>query len=246
MIGRTLFAALLAGLAAGLVMSVVQQWRVVPLIVAAEKYEGAGHSHDTATAAGGESASVNEAQAGHDHAGHDHGEGAWAPSGDGERLWFTLIANAGAGVGFALLLAALSMILNVPVTPANGFLWGLAGFSVFMLAPAVGLPPELPGMPAADLFERQVWWWATAALTALGIGLMALAKPWALKLAGIALIAAPHLWGAPPIADMDSAVPAALATAFAANALATGIVFWLTLGVALGLIGARMTQEETA
>jgi predicted cobalt transporter CbtA len=75
---------------------------------------------------------------------------------------------------------------------------------------------------------------------------MALAKPWALKLAGIALIAAPHLWGAPPIADMDSAVPAALATAFAANALATGIVFWLTLGVALGLIGARMTQEETA
>ena len=253
MIGRTLFAALLAGLAAGLVMSVVQQWRVVPLIIAAEQFEGGGHDHAAAPQAGTASqAGATEAPAAgapaanHDHAGHDHGAGAWAPSGDGERLVFTLIANAGAGVGFALLMAALSLILNVPVTPANGFLWGLAGFSVFMLAPAVGLPPELPGMPAADLFERQVWWWATAALTALGIGLMALAKPWALKLAGIALIAAPHLWGAPPIADMDSAVPAALATAFAANALATGIVFWLTLGVALGLIGARMTQEETA
>ena len=243
MIGRTLFAAVLAGLAAGLVMSVVQQWRVVPLIVAAEQYEGAGHSHDHAASA---PAAAAEAAAVEGHAGHDHGDGAWAPSTDGERLWFTLIANAGAGVGFALLVAAMSLLLNVPVTPANGFLWGLAGFSVFMLAPAVGLPPELPGMPAADLFERQVWWWATAGSTALGIGLMALAKPWAMKLAGIALIAAPHIWGAPHAADLESAVPAALATAFAANALAAGIVFWLTLGVALGLIGTRLLKEDAA
>lgn len=245
MIGRTLFAAVLAGLAAGLVMSVVQQWRVVPLIVAAEQYEGAGHSHDhAAMSADGLAAGSAATAGGHDHGGH--GDGAWSPSTDAERLWFTLIANAGAGVGFALLVAALSLILNVPVTPANGFLWGLAGFSVFMLAPAVGLPPELPGMPAADLFERQVWWWATAAATALGIGLMALAKPWAVRLAGVALIAAPHLWGAPHAAAMESAVPAALATAFAANALATGIVFWLTLGLALGLIGARLMKEDAA
>jgi len=243
MIGRTLFAAVLAGLAAGLVMSVVQQWRVVPLIVAAEQYEGAQQSHDHAASA---PAAAAEAAAAEDHAGHDHGDGAWAPSGDAERLWFTLIANAGAGVGFALLVAALSLILNVPVTAANGFLWGLAGFSVFMLAPAVGLPPELPGMPAADLFERQVWWWATAAATALGIGLMALAKPWAVRLAGVALIAAPHIWGAPHAAATESAVPAALATAFAANALATGIVFWLTLGLALGLIGTRLMKEDAA
>jgi cobalt transporter subunit CbtA len=262
MIGRTLFAAFLAGLAAGLVMSVVQQWRVVPLIQQAEQYEGGGHSHDDGNAAatttsGAAATGVAAAAAGgHDHGGHDHGAGSgndhdhgagvWSPSSDAERLRYTIIANVGAGVGFALLLAAVSLMLNVPVTPANGFLWGLAGFCVFMLAPSIGLPPELPGMPAADLHDRQLWWWATVAATAIGIVLLVLAKPVLAKLVGLAVILAPHLYGAPRIADTDSDVPAALATAFAANALATGVVFWLTLGVALGVIGARMIKEETA
>jgi predicted cobalt transporter CbtA len=35
---RIFFAAVLAGLAAGLAMSAVQQWRVAPLILAAEVY----------------------------------------------------------------------------------------------------------------------------------------------------------------------------------------------------------------
>jgi adenosylcobinamide kinase/adenosylcobinamide-phosphate guanylyltransferase len=47
--------------------------------------------------------------------------------------------------------------------------WGLAGFAVFTLAPGLGLPPELPAMPAADLLARQVWWIGTAAATAIGL-----------------------------------------------------------------------------
>ncbi|MEI2612914.1 MAG: CbtA family protein [Candidatus Promineifilaceae bacterium] len=39
----------------------------------------------------------------------------------------------------------------------------------FQLAPAFGLPPELPGMAAADLGARQVWWCGTALATGVGI-----------------------------------------------------------------------------
>ena len=49
----------------------------------------------------------------------------------------------------------------------------MAGFAVFMLAPSLGLPPELPGMPAAELGPRQVWWLLTAAATAAGLALLA-------------------------------------------------------------------------
>ena len=35
-----------------------------------------------------------------------------------------------------------------------GLLWGFAGFAVFTLAPGLGLPPELPAMPAAELLPR--------------------------------------------------------------------------------------------
>ena len=38
---RIFFAAVLSGLAAGLAMSAVQQWRVAPLILEAEVYENA-------------------------------------------------------------------------------------------------------------------------------------------------------------------------------------------------------------
>jgi len=40
MIGRVLFAALLCGVAAGLFMSAIQAWKVTPLIIAAEAFEG--------------------------------------------------------------------------------------------------------------------------------------------------------------------------------------------------------------
>src|SRR3546814_4839555 len=43
-----------------------------------------------------------------------------------------------------------------------------------ILAPAYGLAPELPGMPAADLAARQVWWVGTALST--GAACLLLAK----------------------------------------------------------------------
>src|SRR5688572_16249188 len=111
-----MLAAVLAGIAAGLVMSIVQHWRVTPLIVAAEAYE-VPHSH------GGEDL-------------------AWAPSEGVERTAFTVVFNVLAGVAFALLAAGASLITRLPITPHTGSMWGLAGFATFMLAPSAGLPPE--------------------------------------------------------------------------------------------------------
>src|SRR5690606_6047678 len=112
----------------------------------------------------------------------------------------------------------------------NGVIWGLGGFLALQLAPAFGLPPELPGMPAADIVARQAWWIATALAT--GAGMLAIAKlrNWTGIVIAVVLIAAPHVVGAPAAPHEPSAVPAHLATAFAAASLATGAVFWLIAG----------------
>ncbi len=220
MIRRVVLAAVLAGIAAGLVMSIVQHWRVTPLIVAAEAYETA----------------------------HAHGEEnvAWAPADGAERTAFTVVFNVLAGVAFSLVAAAASLIARLPITPDTGLMWGLAGFATFMLAPSAGLPPELPGMAAGELVARQVWWWLAVAATAGGIGLLALTRHIAWKMAAVALIALPHLVGAPHAESTASAVPAGLANAFAANAIAVSAVFWLVLGVSLGYLLTRQSGTQEA
>lgn len=228
MTARIIIAAALAGLVAGLVVSLVQHLRVTPLIVAAEQYEVAGgHDHSTS----GDHAAT------HGHSAAE--EQAWAPRGGLERTLYTFAANIVAGVGFALVLAAASLLTGLPLTLANGALWGLAGFAAFMLAPSAGLPPELPGMPAADLAARQVWWWGTVVATGLAIVLaVRIGRPWAWA-AALALVLLPHLIGAPQPETHDAAVPAGLANSFAANAIVAQAIFWLVLGVALGFLLSR-------
>ncbi len=59
------------------------------------------------------------------------------------------------------------------------------------------------------------------------------------------LILAPHVIGAPQLPDEPaSAVPAHLATAFAANTLATGALFWLIVGPLLGWLNDRFAKPE--
>lgn len=229
---RILFAAVLAGLAAGLGMSALQQWKVVPLIHIAESYEASAPAHehaDAATAADG----------------HVHDAAAWAPADGFERTAYTLLANVLASIGFALLLGALSVLWGIEITARNGVLWGLGGFLAFQLAPAVGLPPELPGMAAAELGARQLWWWGTALST--GAGLLAVAK--FRNSIGIAvaalLLLGPQIVGAPQLAaEHGSAVPAELASAYAAAALAVGAAFWLVMGPLLGWINQRFAAAE--
>ena len=122
----------------------------------------------------------------------------------------------------------------------HGAVWGLAGFAVFTLAPGLGLPPELPAMPAAEFAGRQAWWLATVVATAAGLALIALKGGFAWSLAGLALIALPHLVGAPEPPAHESPVPADLHRRFVIAAMVTSLIFWVVLGAAAGAVRRRL------
>jgi cobalt transporter subunit CbtA len=226
MIGRVILAALLAGIAAGLVMGIIQQVRLTPLILAAETYEQA----------------MPAQAAGQGHDAHDHDAG-WKPANGFERAAFTTVASAMTGAAFAAILAGISLLAGLPLTAQNGLLWGLCGFLAATLAPAAGLPPELPGMPVADLVPRQAWWLFAVAATGIAIYLLVAQRGRTATVAAVLLIAAPHLVGAPEASAHESMVPPGLAAAFAANALAAGAVFWVLIGQFLGLTMDWLASE---
>lgn len=224
MIGRVLLAALLAGIAAGLIMGAIQHLRLTPLILEAETYETTAHAHDAAGA--GTTAAV---QADHDH------DAGWSPADGWQRSLFTTATAAMSGAAFSLLLAGVSLLVGLPINRRNGVIWGLCGFLAVSVAPSAGLPPELPGMPAGDLLARQVWWIGTVAATGFGLYLLATRRQlWAMILAVVA-IGLPHLIGAPASVTHESAVPPNLAAEFAANAIAAGAIFWVLIGSFLGI-----------
>lgn len=239
---RIFFAAVLSGLAAGLAMSAVQQWRVAPLILEAEIYENAApaeaapadHTHDAGTPA-----HTHEEAA----APHEHDEDAWAPQDGAERIFYTVLADVLASLGFALLLAGVSVLAGIEITARNGVIWGLGGFVALQLAPALGLPPELPGLPAADLVARQVWWIGTAVATGAGILAIAKLRNWTGIGIAVVLLLAPHIIGAPAAPHEPSGVPAHLATSFASASLAAGAVFWLIAGPLLGWLNERFARS---
>lgn len=231
---RIFFAAVLAGAVAGLVNAGLQQWRVIPLILEAETYEGEGHSHGEAEAHVHEDGTEHVREA----------EEEWAPGDGWERTGYTALATVLAGIGFALTIGAVSALTGLAITPVNGLLWGLAGFAAFSLVPALGLPPELPGIAAADLAARQVWWWAAAIATGLAAYLIARFKNWPAIGAAAVLLLAPHVIGAPPAPEAHSELPAHLAASFAANALGVALVFWLICGSLFGWVNKRFFDKE--
>ena len=244
MIGRVLLAAILAGLAAGLIMGVIQHVRVTPLILHAETFEGqpaGGHDHGTAPAQPEAGADSTAAATAHEH---EHGEEeGWMPADGLERTLFTTMASMLAGAGFALALTGISFMIGLPVTRENGWIWGLCGFLAVSFAPALGLAPELPGMPAADLGARQLWWVGTVAATGAGLYLLATRRTAIGIGAAIVLFLLPHLIGAPKLANAESAVPAELAAEFAANSLGANLIMWVLIGVFLAIALTRAEGE---
>ncbi|UDF29090.1 UNVERIFIED_ORG: CbtA family protein [Roseateles sp. XES5] len=258
MIVRYLLAALVAGLFSGVLMTAAQEARVVPLILHAEEFEGeaapAGEGTTPATDGAAQTqehsslgaailnvaAYLSPVSVAYAHEGENHEEGGIMFGMN--RFSGTLMANLVTGAGFALLLAGFSLVSGHPITVANGALWGAAGWLAVHMLPAIGLPPELPGFPAADLTQRQIWWVATVALSAGGLYLLVLKPNIVAKIAGIVLIAAPQVYGAPQPSDISSNVPAVLGAEFAVAALATTLFFWIVLGLSLGFANEKIAK----
>ncbi|MFC3323901.1 CbtA family protein [Mesorhizobium cantuariense] len=243
---NVVFIAAIAGLVAGVVLACMQAYATVPLILKAEVYEqaGGGHSHDHAATAATDTTAMSTA-APAEAAAPAEDEG-WAPADGFERFAFSVLANIITGIGFALILVAVSEFAGGIGNWRHGVFWGLAGFAVFTLAPGLGLPPELPAMPAADLTERQIWWWATVAATAAGLGLIAFRKSLPLAILAVALIVAPHIVGAPQPGSYETAIPEGLHHQFVVAVTVTNLVFWLVLGAVVGVVRGRFTGTATS
>jgi cobalt transporter subunit CbtA len=214
MLRRILLAGLVAGLVGGIANSIVQEFTTTPLILHAEQFENAPAG--------------------------DHAE-AWSPADGIERTLYTSFGNIVLGIGFALMLVAAFALHGGEVDGRRGILWGIAGFAVFSLAPALGLPPEVPGAMAAELVARQGWWFATVGATALGLALMVFGRNTAWVVLGAVVLAAPHIIGAPQPEKLGGNVPPELAAHFVAASLVTAAVFWTVLGWLSGTLYRRFS-----
>lgn len=242
---RILLTALLAGLLSGAVATVLHNLGTVPIILQAETYEQAAEApaHHATTAPSQDHASAPLSQEAHAH--DDEG---WSPADGAERVAYTLLADLLTGIGFALLLVS-GFALRAPpggdrsIGWRQGLFWGLAGFAVFTLAPGLGLPPELPGTEAAPLAERQLWWLATAALTATALALIAFTRKPGWAALAILLLLLPHLVGAPQPVEHAALAPPDLARRFLVTATATSLLFWAVLGTTAGWLYGRPARH---
>jgi cobalt transporter subunit CbtA len=228
-------AAVAAGLLAGVLISVVQHFTTTPLILRAEEVERAGFLGTGwgASVDGGVGSGVpaQHVEAGHDH--HSPADSPLEPSAALERVLFTTLADVLVGIGFAFLVVAALASKGGGggnIGAWTGISWGAAGFAVFTLAPALGLPPELPGLLAADLAARQLWWAFAAGSAAVGLGLLTFGRKTVLKVLGVVVALVPHVFGAPSAQSVGGSVPPELASQFAATSIVVNAIFWALLG----------------
>lgn len=229
MVYRLLAGGLFAGFAAGLLAALLHFAFLQEIILTGEQYESGAlvHLEPNAGAQGA--------------AAPDHAHGAAEAQGFGRNaltVLFTCLVYSGYGLmlvaGFALAEA-----LGHRTDAQAGLLWGIAGFAAFQLAPALGLPPELPGTVAADIAARQVWYFGTVLVTGLALALLAFGRGPLVWAAAAALFAAPHLIGAPEAGQYLGVAPPELAALFASRVLGVGLIVWAALGFVAGALWQR-------
>ncbi|BAL26444.1 CbtA family protein [Azoarcus sp. KH32C] len=250
---RIVLCALLVGALSGLLVSAVQHWQVIPIIAAAEIFEGAAEAAEAPEPA---------AAMAHDHddahgATHVHEEAAWEPKDGTERHVWTVIANVMTAIGFSLvLIAAITAWEHLHghrvASAPSGLLWGAAGWLCVFAAPSLGLPPEIPGTAAAALEARQTWWLLAVACSATGLGLLAFV-PSRMRWLGLALLALPYAIGAPHIdgafaaySDEVARQMEALTGQFAIATAISSAIEWLALGGLAGWAVARWVRPALA
>jgi cobalt transporter subunit CbtA len=214
MFQKIVVSALIAGFGAGIVHALLQFVFIQPLLIHAELFElGPLPGLDAVTVP----------------------RGVIDPLYEALNVVFAVLVYT----GYALVLLAVMSFAEErghTITARNGLIWGIAGFVTMHLAPAFGLAPDMPGLNAAPVEPRQVWWFGTAAATGIGLWLIAFGRNWAMWGAAIILIAAPHIIGAPLPLMLSNIAPPELAANFAARTLGLALVVWTTLGLLLGAV----------
>ncbi len=212
MLSRFIISAVFAGAAAGLLTGLLQLAFVQPVLLHAELYEGGDLVHF-----GAEAVSAHPELPGFDL------------MRDGLSVIFTMLTYTGYAL---ILIGAMSFAeeRGTPITARWGILWGIAGFVAFHLAPGFTLAPEVPGVAAADVTARQIWWFATVAAAVVALWLIAFGRSPIMILIAAVLLAAPHLIGAPEPDTFAGPVPTEIGALFAARAFGVGLAAWVILG----------------
>ena len=220
---RIFVSALVAGAVAGLIAAVLQFLFVIPLLLEGELYETGARVHFADGAAESES-------------------GAPALEWDFQRHSLTVAFSMITWIAFSLVLTAL-MALRArsgwAITVESGALWGLMAFLAVQLAPAAGLPPELPGTAAADVTDRYVWWIGTIVAAGLALWLLTNKLNAASVALAIALLVAPHVIGAPHLDRYYGVAPPELSAHFVTRSLAVTAVVWTVMGAVIGWVWQR-------
>ena len=230
MVRHLLVSAALAGAAAGLIAAVLQLTFVVPALLEGELFESGERLH---FAPDGTPQSER---------------GAPGLGGDFVRHGMTVAFNLVTYLGYGLILTA-AMVFSGryghAVTARSGLVWGIAGFIAVQLAPAIGLPPELPGTPTSEVGPRQAWWLFTVVSSAAGLALIAFTHG-PILFAGIALLLLPHLIGAPHLDTYWGVAPPELAAHFVTLSLGVALVGWALLGFLCGWFWERSHDSMIA
>ena len=230
---RLFTSALFAGLVAGLI-AVLLQWSIMEkLILEGEEYETGNKNHFAGVLV------INEVAEANDQAVIEDEE---EPENLFKRFSLAFFASFVVFVGWSLMMTAgfaIAEKFGKRITIKDGLLWGIAGYAAVHMLPSIGLPPELPGTPAAELELRQLWWVSTVVASVLGFALIAYGQSVFYVVIGLALLVAPHLIGAPHMEGYSGLAPPELSGEYVARSLAVGMIAWAVLGLAAGYIWNR-------
>lgn len=179
----------------------------------------------------------------------------WEPVNGAERIAWTWVANALHAFSMALLVFAVMGVwryrrgTTLTAMQLSGCV-AAAGWLSFHLWPTLGLPAEVPGMDAAPLHDRQLWWILAAGSAGVACALVGFAKGAWRWLAAVVLLALPFALGVPhlQVDDLAGFNPTAhealgqLAQKFGWATTWVALSFWSTMGFACGLAFQRWLQ----
>ena len=207
--------------------ALLQLWLVIPLIMEAELFESGQRVHfatDGSTQSDRGAPSVWDAPLRH---------------------IYTIGFSAVTFTAYAFFMVAgfaLATRAGHEITPRRGIIWGLCGAIAVVIAPAVGMPPELPGAIGAEVGPRQVWYIATVACTLIGVVAIAFGPTGFVALGGVAIIVVPHLIGAPHLDTYFGVAPSELASDFVARVMGVALVSWVLLGLFAAMFWTRSEE----
>jgi len=245
---RLIWAALATAVVVGSLQTGVQRWQATPLILAAEVYEGQKV---------GIPESVAPAAPEHEHE-HEHGAvKEWQPENGLERMGGTLVAN----ILYAFSMALLVFVVMSATLYQHGAAVGsmalagwvtAAGFISLHLWPSLGLHAEVPGMEAAPLHARQLWWVLAVVSAAGACAIAGYARTSWRWLVAAALLVLPFMVGAPQmqgsaLAGFGPEAHAALeqlGTQFVWATTWVALTFWASLGLVGGLAFQRWLRPS--